>query len=234
MSDHLSAFALDEVATDGGSPEAMAHLAECQPCRERLEAVRQQHQTLKGTREFQARFEAIAATTAKAAAPNPWPRRLAIVLPLAAALAVFILSPIGDDTRLKGAPTVELLAGERPTTQAKPGDRLTLAVGGAGHTHAAVFAIDAEAQLTVLWPPGDSTAAIAPGARVPLGQPFEVTAGDVVVIASFGDRARPVAELREALERAAAKAIAAGTTPLELGLPSTIEPAAKVRLEVGR
>lgn len=234
MSEHLSAFALDELAAEGGSPEAKAHLAECTSCRERLEALRRQQQTVRGSREFQSRFEAIAAKAAPAKAPNPWPRRLAMLVPLAAALAVFVFLPREDETRLKGAPTVELLSGDRPTTHAKPGDRLTLAVGGAGHTHAAVFAIDAEAQVSVLWPTGETSAAIAPGARVPLGQPFEVTAGDVVVIAAFGDRPRPVAELRDALDRSLAKSVSAGKAPLDLETPSALEPAARVRLEVGR
>lgn len=231
MSDHLSALRLDELAAGAGTAEAQAHLAQCQPCRERLEALQRRHEAIAASPQFKARLEALSETIERT--PSRWPRVLTIALPLAAALAVIVFFPRGDrDERLKGAPTVELLAGDRPTTHAKPGERLTLAIGGAGHTHAAVFAVDAEAQISVLWPKGATSGPIAPGARVPLGAPFEVTAGDVLVIATVGDAPRPLDDAKRELERSLAEAVRAGKQPLELPTPPSFEPSARVLLEV--
>lgn len=232
MSDHLSALALDELAAGHELEEAKAHLEGCADCRARLDSLRAQYDQIAARPEFAARFEALAAKTTPAR-PARWPRFLTVVLPLAAALAVIVLFPRdGEDTRLKGAPTVELLAGDRPTTHAKPGDRLTLALGGAGRTHAAAFAVDAEGQLSVLWPNGETSAPIGSGARVPVGRPFEVTAGNVVVIATFGDRPRSLEDARHELELALAEAVRAGKKPVELDTPPSFAPSARVLLEV--
>ena len=155
-----------------------------------------------------------------------------MALPLAAALAVLFLLPRTDEPRLKGVATVELLSATgRPLNKAAPGERVSLAVGGAGHTHAVVFSIDAAGELVQVWPAGPQTSAIPPGARAKLEPPLEVTPGSVSLIAFFTDGALPVAPLSEALERQLASEVQAGHSPLDVAPPPGLV-AARVRLEV--
>lgn len=234
MSEHLSALALDTLAAELPH-EGAVHLSTCAECRTRLEALKARHRQIAGMPEFKARFEAIALPRpAPQVRPRRWAQVMAVALPLAAALAVVVLlSPGEDDVRLKGAPTIALVLGDRPVTKANPGDRLGLRVGGAGHTHGAVFVIDAVGAVERLWPTSDQAAPIPTGANVPIGADFEVTPGSVEIVAIFSDRAQPLDEVRSALKRAVADAVGQGKSPLDLAVPGALLPFARVRLEVG-
>lgn len=174
MSQHLSALQLDELAA--GLAEVPAHLASCPECTGRLEALRKEQSAFLSRPEAKRQLEQLA----------PAPRRtflrvLAIAVPLAAGLALFLAWPSAPvEDRLKGAPTVLLLdEGGNSVTHAPPGSKLTLAVGSAGRRTVEVFAVDEGGKRELLY-----SGEVAAGARVPLTQ-LEVTPGDVTVTAVF-------------------------------------------------
>ena len=175
MSEHLSALQLDELAA--GLSAAPPHLATCDACARKLEALRTEQAAFLARPEAKRQLD----TLMPAPQPRSFLRVLAIALPLAAGLTLFFAwprAPIED--RIKGAPTVMLLdeAG-KVVTHAAPGERLTLAVGSAGFSRVEVFALDARGNKEPLYS-GD----VAPGALVPLTR-LEVTPGDVTVTAVF-------------------------------------------------
>lgn len=223
MSAHLSALVIDELAAGLENRDAAEHLATCPECQQRLATIRQTHDAISAMPAFQQRLEAVTAPSGR-----PWLRVVSIALPLAAALALFVFWPRGDDVVLKGVPTVELLSNEKPVVVAKPGDRVTLAVGGAGSTHAIVFGVDASGTVTKLWPAGGEAAPIAAGARVTLDVSFEVTPGDLVLFAFFTSTTQPTDPIREALERN----VAAAKSPLEVVAPPGFGTIARNRLKV--
>jgi hypothetical protein len=142
VSEHLSSLSLDEVAA--GLSTGAPHLATCAECRARV-AERQ---------AFAAQF--VARPRAKqqlAAFAPPRPREhwlrvvVAVAVPLAAAIALVVLSPRGGvvepepQTRLKGAPSVTLRdASGNAVTRASPGQQLTLSVGAPGFSRVTVTA----------------------------------------------------------------------------------------------
>lgn len=227
MSSHLSSLVIDELAAGLENRDAAAHLAACAECQQRLATVKQNHEAISALPAFQQRLEAV---KLEAGAPGrrPWLRVVSIALPLTAALALFVFWPRGDDVLLKGVPTVELLSNDVPVVVAKPGDRVTLAVGGAGATHAVVFGIDASGDVTKLWPAGGDAAAIAPGARVPLDVSFEVTPGDLLLLGFFSNAPQPTDPIRQALERT----VAATRAPLQVVAPTGFGAIARGRLTV--
>ncbi len=191
MSAHLSALELDELAA--GLVQPPPHLAECEPCRDRLEALRASRAA------FTQHPEAARVLARLQAQPAPviaLPRRrvvpvLAAGLALAAGLILLVSLPVDDDgTRLKGAVSVALLDAQGvAVTKAKVGQTVTLAVGGAGKSHAAVFALDDSGARTLLFPASGTTLGpIERGAQVKL-RTFEVTPGAVTLIARFADSA---------------------------------------------
>lgn len=223
MSTHLSALVIDELAAGLENREAAEHLATCAECQQRLATVKQTHEAIWAMPAFQQRLAAV-----KVPDRRPWLRVVSIALPLAAALALFVFWPRGDDVLLKGTPTVELLSNEKPVVVAKPGDRVTLAVGGAGATHAIVFGVDASGAVTKLWPAGGEAAPISPGARVSLDVSFEVTPGDLVLLGFFSKVPQPTDPIREALERN----VAAAKAPLDVVAPAGFGAIARSRLTV--
>lgn len=237
MSEHLSPLALDELAVGDPNETAKAHLDGCAACRLELDAVRAAALQVRAMPAFEQTFAALD-TERPVVAPLPkktrrlWPALVAVAVPLAAALVFLVLSPPDDDTRLKGAPTVELLLKDRPVTTAQPGDTVTLAVGGAGKTHALVLAIDASGAVSRLWPQEPQSAPIAAGARVPLSPSFDVTPGSLMLVGFFTDASQPSAPVLAAVEAQVAIARAAGRTPFQLELPTTFGRTARVTLEV--
>ncbi len=178
MSDHLSALALDELAA-GLTPDEPAHLATCAPCRDRLAALRAANATFLAQPKAKAQLDRLAPPRRL-----PWGRLVA--LPLAAALALFVLwprPPTGD--LIKGAPTVVLLdAAGNVVKEAKPGQRLDLAVGAPGFHRVTVYATGPDGKREQLY-----SGAIGDAARTTVMQ-LEVTPGDVEVTAEFEDGAR--------------------------------------------
>lgn len=180
MSEHLSPLQLDELAA--GLAPAPPHLAECPACTDRLAKLQAQNAAFLARPEAKAQLEGLA--------PAP-PRRsvvrwLALAAPLAAGLALFLAWPEQPrEDRLKGSPTVVLLDEQGVVvTRAKVGQKLTLAVGGAGFPRVLVYAVDAQGARTQLY-----AGELAAGARVPLMQ-LEVTPGTVDVFAEFKDDGR--------------------------------------------
>jgi hypothetical protein len=227
MGEHLSALALDEVAAGTANPQAQAHLRECGDCRRRLEAITSAASAISAMPAFEARLRDLESTL-PAAPPSRWRRVAFVAVPLAAALVLLVmLGRPEDGTRLKGAPTVELLLEGQPVAQAREGARLDLAVGGAGATHAVILGVEASGDVVPLWPEGDVAAPIEPGARSLVGKRFVVTAGDLLVVAFFSTKAQPIAPLRDAVQKAAA-----GGAPSTLELPTGFGATAQLRLSV--
>lgn len=171
MSEHLSALALDEIAS--GLAPASEHVTSCAQCAAALTALRAQNAA------FLARPEA----RAQQARLAPSRRSMLWLAPaLAAGVALFVFWPNAPTERIKGSPTVVLLdAAGNEVTRASEGQRLTLAVGGAGASSVKVSAVDANGKREPLF-----AGEIAPGPRVPVME-LEVTPGDVTVIAEFDD-----------------------------------------------
>jgi hypothetical protein len=227
MGEHLSALALDEVAAGTVNPQADAHLRECGECRRRLDAVTSSSSAISAMPAFEARLRDLESTL-PAAPPSRWRRVALVAVPLAAALVLLVVLGRPDDgTRLKGAPTVELLLDGQPVSQAREGTRLDLAVGGAGATHAVILGVEASGAVVLLWPEGDGAAAIEPGARTLVGKRFVVTSGDLLVVAFFSTTAQPIAPIRDAVQKAAT-----GAAPLALELPTRFGATAQLRLSV--
>lgn len=233
MSEHLSPLALDELAVGDPNEAARQHLDGCPACRARLDELKKAASELSTMPAFERTLAAL--DTARPPARRGvepvrrrWPALLAVAVPLAAALVFVVVSARHDEVRLKGAPTLELLRAERPVTSARPGETVTLAVGGAGSTHALVFAIDAEGTVSRLWPSGAAAAPIDPGARVRLSPSFEVTPGSLELVAFFTSAPQPAEPVMAELRRQ----LAAGRRASTLELPASFGRTARWTLEV--
>jgi hypothetical protein len=203
---HLSALALDEVAAGLAlQDDDRLHLETCAECRAKRDALVSSNRALLSSRPAALTFEAL---TPKR---SPWRLALAVAVPLAAALALFLLpQPTSTDSRLKGGFTLELLDRTgKPVHTAHPGAGLDLAVGGAGAPRVAVFAIDAHRIVTPLFV-GDLH-----GKALEKVAHLDVTPGDVTVLAVFSS---PTASAKDV-----EASLAAGTT-----LPDSV----KLELEV--
>ena len=117
-------------------------------------------------------------------------------------------------------------------TTARPGDTVTLAVGGAGKSHVLVLAVDASGAVSRLWPQEPQSAPIGAGARVSLSPSFDVTPGSLMLVGFFTDASQPAAPVLSAVEAQVAIARAAGRSPFQLELPTTFGRTAHVTLEV--
>lgn len=173
---HLSALALDEAAARLPlQPEATAHLETCAECRAKRDALITANRALLASRPSALALDSL---TPKR---SPWRIALALAVPLAAALVLFLLpQPTSNDSRLKGGFTLELLdRSGKPVHTAHPGDGLDLAVGGAGAENVAVFAIDHQRVVTPLY--------VGPlhGKALEKVAHLDVTPGDVTVLAVF-------------------------------------------------
>jgi hypothetical protein len=217
VTDHLSALALDEAAAalPLTEPDA-AHLTACPDCQARLVALKQTNDALLASPAAQR-------TLAALAPPRRAPRLVLLAgsLALAAGLSLWLTTSLArpEPTGLKGALELVLLTPEGvAVTHAAPGESLDLGLGGAGHTHATVFAVDAAGGLSTLF-----TGALRGGAREKLTR-LRVTPGDVLVLAFFADDAAALT----AHERTVRNALATTPRPLELNVPGAL----RLRLEV--
>ena len=211
MGEHATALQLDTLAAglpiDAAVP---AHVAGCPACQAKLEAVKSERAAVLRSPQFDVTLNRLQPT-----AP-PQRRPWGAVLGTAAVLLLLVLGGRflfpSDGTILKGAATVELLKDGTPVTQAKVGDRLTLAVGGSGAPAVAVFTRDAKGAVEVLVP----WAPLGPGARVPVGSALEVTPGSLTVVACFGKPPIDAEALKGQLAGDAKPADGCVTTQLEV------------------
>jgi hypothetical protein len=238
VSEHLSALALDELAVGDLNDAAAAHLEGCDGCRARLRQVKEAALHVTSMPDFERTLDALELVRPLKSPPSQKRRKFlaltALAVSLAAAVIVLVLVPRRDDTRLKGTPTVELLLNDRPVTSGRPGDTLTLAVGGAGHTHAVVVAVDANGAVSRLWPVEERAGAIAPGARVLLSPSFDVTPGSLLVLGFFTDGPQPATPVIAAVEQRVSDAIRSGRTPFQVELPSSFGHTARLMFEVAQ
>jgi hypothetical protein len=225
MADHLSALTLDTLAAGLAVDLASSsHLAACADCRAKLDALKSERSALMQEPRFSALRDTLQPT---APVKKGLPRWAPFALAIAAALLVVAgtrFLPTSDGTILKGQQTIELLKdGTTPVTQAHVGEKLSIAVGGAGERAVAAFTLDDRGEVVVLLP----STPIAPGARVPVGNPFEVTPGEAVSIyACFGDHPLKVEALRSELF---AQGLREKKTPRDAPPPANC---AKTQLEV--
>ncbi len=223
MGEHLSALALDALAAElPVDLPTSSHVATCAVCRTRLEALKAERAALMQGPAVHALFEKLALPMAQ---KKTLPRWAPVLFALAAGLWVLVgtrFLPKHNQTLLKGQPTVELLSGNTSVSSAHVGDKLWLAVGGAGHSAVGVFTVDDQAEVSQLL----ASTKIGSGARVPVGKGFEVTAGSLAVIACFGEHPLAMDVLRAELSSRVARA---GKTPLEVLAP---DGCVKAKLEV--
>jgi hypothetical protein len=160
-------------------------------------------------------------------------------LALAASLAAFVFWPRPvaapqDEVRLKGSPALRVVGVDgRKIDKTKAGQMVELAVTSAGFAHGLVLAVDPSGKVDVLWPRDSTQSARVPtGAGAHLEPAFEVTPGNLKLIAVFaeGPFAAEVAQAQVAA--AVEKAKAAGKSPLEAELPAGTMPAAATLLQV--
>lgn len=220
MADHLSALTLDTLAA--GLPvdaTHSAHLASCPACQARLDAVKAERaQVMKLPA-----FEAVRGQLAPA--PRELPRWLVPVIAFAAVVLAIVGSQFleGDKTILKGGASVELLRDARtPVTEARVGDRLTLAVGADGKGAVVAYSLTAAGKLELLLPSTE----VGTGTRVPVGNAFEVTAGSIAVFACFGQHPMDNSAVFDSIFQSMLRSSKA---PLETAAPADC---AKTKLEV--
>lgn len=234
MTDHLSALVFDTVAA--GLPfadTARVHLESCDQCRTKLEAVKNERASTLMSARFAAGLQRITPPPVRRA--PAWAKPV-IGLALAASLVLIVgyrfLSGVSGLTLLKGIPTVELLKdGATPITQAHVGDKVALAVGGAGYAQVAVVAISAQGAPSVLSP----WAPVAGGARILVGKGFEVTPGSIAVFACFDDHPIPLESMVELVMLSVAQTmnLQEPLSPLEAPGPAVPHGVcAKTRLDV--
>lgn len=228
--EHVSDLVLDELAASLEPPAgAAAHLAGCPACSRRLAdlcAARERIQASVGYARVRARL-----------APRKSARWPFLVVPVAAAalLALVVARPEGQATRPKGSARVELLgANGAPVLEARPGERVVLAIGSGGKPFGLVLGVDERGQVERLWPVDAARAgAVPPGARVRLEPSFEVTAGSVALHAFFGEAPIDERAARGALEAEVESARRVGRSPLEVSTPATVsEETARTTLRV--
>ncbi len=187
MNTHLSALELDEIAS--GLAPKVPHLAECETCSARLKSFEENALAFGARPQAQILRERLVAK----ATSTGRRRRLALILvPLAAALALFFVPQLRNEnqsqSRIKGAPTVALLNAKGVSVRdAAPGEQLTLSVGGAGFRFARVVVTESDGTTAQVWPiEGKHYGRLPQGASASLRE-LVVTPGDVVVTASFAN-----------------------------------------------
>lgn len=245
MTEHLSNLELDELAAGlESAPGRSAHAEQCEDCRRRLAGRRTQSESLMASVEARRVLSGLRgpdAREAPEARPAPKARRWlwgAPLVPVAVALAVVLWPEPPAPVRLKGAPTVALLdSSGRAVTQARVGERVRLAVGGAGLSRVVVLAVDERGEPARLWPLEAGEAAELPaGASVRLPADYEVTEGSSLsVLACFAARPFPVAAFEQVMKNEVARARERNESPRRAATPGEpCEAVARTELEVLR
>ncbi|MFP2895838.1 hypothetical protein [Corallococcus sp. 4LFB] len=106
---------------------------------------------------------------------------------------------------------------------AKPGERVTLAVGTGPYRNVLVLAVDEAGAVARLWPSeGGTSGTVEPGAEVKLSPPLEVTPGSVALHAFFSDAPLDAEQAREALTARVEEAREKGQGTLDVATPGDI------------
>lgn len=184
MNGHLSDLALDALAPradhDGESP----HLAGCDRCNSRIEAFREARSSARASPRFEATFSAIA----RQRPARHTPAWVGLALAAAAVLA-FVAVPRGQHEGLKGGASLALVPlGDPHDGPFHPGEKVALAVGGAGHRYALVLGAGEGQPAVQLWPEAPQSGEIPEGASARLNPVFEVTPGSLHLVAIFSDQ----------------------------------------------
>jgi len=198
MSEHLSDLRLDEVVAGLQAPGS--HLAACDTCTQRLARLRQDAAARRAAPGFEWTYQRL---NARAAAPaDPWWSWALGGLSALAVAVLVTLAPV-DVNRVKAGAFLRTESHGVVLSTPRPGDRVTLVVGPAGHRFALVLSATDDHAVEQLWPAGGPASGPVPGkARVALQPEFEVTPGRVRVWALFSDRPLLAATARKALEEA--------------------------------
>lgn len=228
MAEHLSRLELDEwLAGLDPSGRMGAHVASCAVCGQQAEGMRQaREESLRAPRAATvfAKLEAKRARPARARWSWSWGGPLVAALAVGLALIIHVPRGTEDGVRLKGSVALSLLSEDgAAVTSAKPGERVTLAVGTGPYRNVLVLAVDEAGAVEVLWPQGGQTSGtVEPGAQVALSPALEVTPGSVAVQAFFSDVPMRAEDARAALTARIAEARAKGQAPLEVATPEGI------------
>ena len=216
MTRHVSDFALDLLAVGHGSRGDERHVDSCDGCKHRLEKIR----AARSKSQRSPRYEQVRRTVDVAHAPvvaRPrWTWAL-LAAPVAAAAIVLAIDTGGlprDGTRVKGDFHVGIEQRGESEDAIAAGERVSLAVGAAGHGYVIVYVLEDDGDVELVWPVGGERSGPAPtGARGELTPSFRVTPGSFTLLAIFSDEPIAIAASTSAIRRAVAKMRAAGKAP---------------------
>ncbi|MBN8226694.1 hypothetical protein JYK02_04140 [Corallococcus macrosporus] len=226
MAEHLSRLELDEwLAGLDTSGRAERHLAACPACEQVAGQLRQARASSLAEPRAKAVLARLEEKRARAVKPR-WSWGVPLVAALAVGLALVVYVPRGteDGVRLKGTVALRLMSEQGATVlDARPGERVTLAVGTGPYRNVLVLAVDEAGAVDRLWPrEGATSGTVAPGAEVKLSPPLEVTPGSVALHAFFSDAPLDVDQAGAALTSSIAEARAKGQAPLDVATPGDI------------
>lgn len=202
MNNHLSDLELDALAPHPERDVASSHLFECARCRSRVAAFRAARQRSLASPNF----EAALAVVERRRSTRGSPAWLGLALAAAAVLA-FVAVPRGERARLKGGASLVLVPlGAKHPGPFRPGDKVALAVGGAGHRYALVLGEGEGQPAVLLWPEVPRSGEIPAGASARLEPAFEVTPGSLHLVAIFSDQPLDAHEVLSRWNQAASPA----------------------------
>ncbi len=211
MDNHLSPLQLDELAAGlTSTPEATAHAQACPACTEQLAVRKRDREAFFAQPGVQSRKAVFLAATQEAPPARQFRWWLALV-PAGAALALLLVVPLraprsteGDVVSLKGSFSVTHRG------EVRVGSLVELVVSNPSPAFINVVVIGDRGARALLWPTQpEATGQVEAGAAVPLSPAFEVTPGDMWIVA-----------LRSAQRLEAAKAVAAVTANADGGTPT--------------
>ncbi|MCY1033010.1 hypothetical protein OV207_16180 [Corallococcus sp. BB11-1] len=223
MAEHLSRLELDEWLSGLDPTGRMgAHVASCGTCGPVAEELRRARESSLRAPRAETVFAKLEAKRAQPARTRwSWGGPLVVALAVGLTLVVYVPKGTEDGVRLKGSVALRLLSeGGAPVTNARPGERVTLAVGTGTHRDVLVLAVDEAGAVDVLWPQGGRTSGkVEPGAEVKLSPPLEVTPGSVALHAFFSDTPLLADEAKAGLLARIVEARARGRGPLDAVTP---------------